>query len=107
MQQVVNSLITAGGSFGAGFMMGYALKKVIRLILIALGAIAGIIFVALAVLQKQGYVSAINWDKMSSDIYTSANTTLTNIHMDTIQHTVGYLGLPFEWTRPRSNNRRG
>jgi uncharacterized membrane protein (Fun14 family) len=87
-------LATGAASFGAGFMMGYALKKVIRLILIALGAIAGIIFVALAVLQKQGYVSEIKWDKLASDLYTSANVTLSNVHMDTIQHTVSYLGLP-------------
>ena len=86
--------MTGAGSFGAGYLAGWAFKKVIKFIMIGLGLIAGIIFVALALLQKQGYVSPINWDKMSSDIYTSANSTLSNVHMDSIQHTVGYLGIP-------------
>ncbi len=95
MQQIiVNTLATGAASFGAGFMMGYALKKVIRLILIALGAIAGIFFVVLALMQRGGYVSEVKWDKLASDVYTSANTTLTNIHMSNIQDAVNYLGLP-------------
>jgi uncharacterized membrane protein (Fun14 family) len=91
---LTNSLITGAGSFGVGYLSGWAFRKIVRLILIGLGLIAGLIFMALALLQKQGYVSPINWDKMSGDIFTSANSTLTNFHIDTIQHTVGYLGLP-------------
>ena len=86
--------MTGAGSFGAGYLAGWAFKKVIKFIMIGRGLIAGIIFVALALLQKQGYVSPINWDRMASDLYTSTNATLTNIHMDAIQHTIGYLGLP-------------
>jgi uncharacterized membrane protein (Fun14 family) len=91
---LTNTLITGVGSFGAGCLVGYGLKKVIRLVVIVVGAIVGVCFIALALMQKQGYISAINWDKLSSDLYTSANSTLTNFHMDNIQHTVGYLGLP-------------
>jgi uncharacterized membrane protein (Fun14 family) len=95
MQQVmVNTLITGAGSFGVGYLVGWSFRKILKFILIGLGLIAGIIFVALALLQRQGYVSEIKWDKMATDIYTSTNSTLTNIHMDTIQHTIGYLGIP-------------
>lgn len=75
-------------------MMGYGLKKVIRFIIIAVGAIAGIFFVALALLQKHGYISNITWDAMANDLYTSATITLTNFHMSNIHDAVNYLGLP-------------
>jgi uncharacterized membrane protein (Fun14 family) len=94
-EAVVNTLATGAASFGAGFMMGYGLKKVIRFVIIIVGAIAGIFFIALALMQKQGYVSQIKWDKMVSDVYTHAGITLTNAHMGFgIQHIVSYLGLP-------------
>jgi uncharacterized membrane protein (Fun14 family) len=93
-QAIVNALVTGAGSFGVGYLVGWSFKKVLKFIMIGLGLIVGIIFVALALLQRQGYVSQIKWDRMASDIYTSANATLTSVHMDTIQHAVSYLGLP-------------
>jgi uncharacterized membrane protein (Fun14 family) len=95
MQQILaNSLITTVGSFGAGFLMGYGLKKVLRFIIIAVGAIAGVFFIALALMQKHGYISNIKWDAMANDLYTSANATLTNLHMSNIHEAINYLGLP-------------
>ena len=93
-QVLVSSLVTGLGSFGAGFMMGYGLKKVIRFIIIAVRAIAGVFFIALALMQKHGYISNIKWDAMAKDLYTSANTTLTNFHMSNIHEAVSYLGIP-------------
>ena len=63
-EAVVNTLTTGAASFGGGFLIGYALKKVIRIVIIIVGAIAGIFFIALALMQKQGYVSEIKWDKL-------------------------------------------
>jgi uncharacterized membrane protein (Fun14 family) len=95
MQQVLmDGLVTGVGSFGAGFMMGYGLKKVIRFIIIAVGAIAGVLFIALALMQEHGYISNIKWDAMANDLYTSANTALANFHMSNIHDAVNYLGLP-------------
>jgi uncharacterized membrane protein (Fun14 family) len=95
MQQVLaNSVITGIGSFGAGFMMGYGIKKLIRIIIIAVGAIVGVFFVALALMQKHGYIGNIKWDAMANDFYTSANATLTTFHMSNIHDAVNYLGLP-------------
>ena len=74
--------------------MGYGLKKVIRLLAIAVGAIAGVFFVALALMQKHGYISNIKWDAMANDLYPSAKATLTNFHMSNIHDAVNYLGLP-------------
>jgi uncharacterized membrane protein (Fun14 family) len=95
MQQVLmNSVITGVECFGAGSVMGYGLKKVIRLLAIAVGAIAGVFFVALALMQKHGYISNIKWDAMANDLYPSAKATLINFHMSNIHDAVNYLGLP-------------
>jgi uncharacterized membrane protein (Fun14 family) len=93
-QAIVNTLVTAGGSFGVGYLVGWSFRKIIKFILIGLGVIAGIIFLALALMYKFGYVGEVRWDKMGSDIYTATNSTMTNMHIDSIQHTVGFLGLP-------------
>lgn len=94
-QTLTGPVVSFAGSFGGGFMMGYGLKKVIRIVIIILGAIGGIFFIALALMQKQGYVSQIIWDKMASDIYIHANTLTGHMGHDFgIQHVVGYLGLP-------------
>ena len=74
--------------------MGYGLKKLLRFIIIVVGAIAGVFFIALALMQKHGYISNIKWDAMANDLYTSANATLTNFHMSNIHEAVSYLGLP-------------
>jgi uncharacterized membrane protein (Fun14 family) len=53
MQQVlVNSLVTGLGSFGVGNAMGFALKKVLKWMLIIIGFLAGIFFVSLELLQR-------------------------------------------------------
>jgi uncharacterized membrane protein (Fun14 family) len=45
-----------------GYAMGFALKKVLKWMLIILGFVAGMFFVGVQLLQKYGYVSAVNWD---------------------------------------------
>ena len=42
--------------------MGFALKKVLKWMLIIIGFIARMFFVGVQLLQKYGYVSAVNWD---------------------------------------------
>jgi uncharacterized membrane protein (Fun14 family) len=43
------------GSGLLGYAMGFALKKIV-------GFLAGMFFVGVQLLQKYGYVSAVNWD---------------------------------------------
>ncbi|HZA69428.1 MAG TPA: FUN14 domain-containing protein [Nitrososphaeraceae archaeon] len=63
-----------GGGFFGGILIGYALKKIIKIV----GIIAGIFLAALAYLQYQ-QIANINWDKLqaiSEDILTTlVNTT--------------------------------
>ena len=69
-----NLAVTAGGGFFSGILIGYALKKIIKIVVI----IAGFFLAPLAYLQYQ-QIANINWDKLqaiSADIFTTlANAT--------------------------------
>jgi uncharacterized membrane protein (Fun14 family) len=64
-----NLAVTVGGGFFGGILIGYALKKIIKIVAI----IAGFFLAALAYLQYQ-QIADINWDKLQ----TISHTTLAN-----------------------------
>jgi uncharacterized membrane protein (Fun14 family) len=60
--------------------------------LIIVGFLAGLFFVGVQLLQKYGYVSGVNWDKLGNDASTqmqhwAANVDVTNVHG--LFHTLG------------------
>ena len=61
-EPLLSSLIPFAGSGLLGYAMGFALKKILKWILIIVGFLAGIFFVGVQLLQKYGYVSVVNWD---------------------------------------------
>jgi len=61
LENIPSALFTAGSAGIAGFFVGFALKKVLKLMAI----IAGLFLGALMYLQHQG-VLAIDWDKLQS-----------------------------------------
>src|ERR671931_1370040 len=65
---------TIGGGFLAGVLIGYALKKVLKI----LSVVVGLFLAGLTYLQSQE-IAKINWDKLQSAsqgaISTLANTT--------------------------------
>jgi uncharacterized membrane protein (Fun14 family) len=64
---------TIGGGFFSGMILGYALKKVVRIATIIVGLfIAGLTF-----LQYQ-QIASINWDKIEGSI-TGLTSTVANI----------------------------
>jgi uncharacterized membrane protein (Fun14 family) len=72
--------------------MGFALKKVMKWMLIIIGFLAGMFFVGVQLLQKYGYVSAVNWEKLGNDTsiqiqHWASNVDVTNVH--SIFHTLG------------------
>ena len=71
-----------GGSF-AGILIGYALKKVIKIIAV----IVGLFLAELAYLQSQ-QIANINWNKLQQ-VSEGAITTLTNLmtHIQAIGNT--------------------
>ena len=100
---LLSNIIPFAGSGLVGYAIGFALKKILKLMLIILGFLAGMFFVGVQLLQRYGYVSSVNWDKLGNDTSTqiqhlAANVDLTNVHG--LFHTLGIpvtggLGLGF------------
>jgi uncharacterized membrane protein (Fun14 family) len=69
------SALVGGGFFG-GILLGYAMKKVVKLIAI----VVGLFLAGLASLQYQ-QIASVNWSKVEGTISTIANAT-TNTFND-------------------------
>jgi uncharacterized membrane protein (Fun14 family) len=59
---LLSCIIPFAGSGLLGYAMGFALKKILKWMLIIIGFLAGIFFVGVQLLQKYGYVSTVNWE---------------------------------------------
>ena len=79
-----------GGGFFGGLLLGFALKKVVKLIAI----VVGLFLVGLAYLQYQ-QIASVNWSKVEGTISTIANAT-TNTFNDYNIETLAMsnLGIP-------------
>jgi uncharacterized membrane protein (Fun14 family) len=89
---LLSSIIPFAGSELLGYAMGFALKKVLKWLLIIIGFLAGIFFVGVQLLQKYGYVSTVNWDKIGNDSsiqiqHWASNVDVSNVH--SLFHTLG------------------
>jgi len=60
----LSNIIPFVGSGLVGYAIGFALKKIMKWTLIIVGFLAGMFFAGVQLLQKYGYVSAVNWDKL-------------------------------------------
>jgi uncharacterized membrane protein (Fun14 family) len=89
---LLSSIIPFAGSGLVGYAIGFALKKILKWILIIVGFLAGMFFLGVQLLQNYGYVSTVNWDKLGNDTSTqiqhwTTNADITNLHG--IFHTLG------------------
>jgi uncharacterized membrane protein (Fun14 family) len=67
---LLSNIIPLAGSDLVGYTIGFALKKILKWMLIIVGSLAGMFFVGVQVLQKYSYVSTVNWDKIGNDTST-------------------------------------
>jgi uncharacterized membrane protein (Fun14 family) len=74
---------TVGFGGIAGFLMGFALKKIMKILAI----IAGVFFAAVMFLQSQGLLN-INWDKLQT-----VSEPMISILTNNITSTTGGIGL--------------
>ena len=89
---LLSNIIPFAGSGLVGYAIGFALKKILKWMLIIIGFLAGMFFVVVQLLQKYGYVSMVNWVKLGNDTSTqiqhwAANVDVTNLHG--LFHTLG------------------
>jgi uncharacterized membrane protein (Fun14 family) len=88
----INSIAaTIGVGFFGGLLLGYALKKAVKLIAL----IVGLFIAGLAYLQYQ-QIAFVNWDKIEGTISTIANTTTNTLKEYNIESlaTTTNLGIP-------------
>jgi uncharacterized membrane protein (Fun14 family) len=91
-EALLSNIIPFAGSGLLGYAMGFALKKILKWMLIIVGFLAGMFFLGVQLLQKYGYVSTVNWDKLGNDTSTqvqhwATNADTTNLHG--LFHTIG------------------
>ena len=72
IESVGSTVATLGGGFFVGVLLGYALKKVIKLVFV----IVGLFLAGLAYLQTQ-QIANINWNKLQQ-VNEGAITTISN-----------------------------
>ena len=71
----MSGLVPFAGSMLA--CIGFALKKVVKWLLIGLGILAGLIFLAVQWMANNGYIQGVRWDKLGSG-------DIRDVIMDTI-----------------------
>ncbi|MGA9149571.1 MAG: FUN14 domain-containing protein, partial [Candidatus Nitrosopolaris sp.] len=64
---LLSSIIPFAGSGLVGYAIGFVLKRILKWMLIIVGFLAAMFFVGIQMLQKCGYVSAVNWHKLGND----------------------------------------
>jgi uncharacterized membrane protein (Fun14 family) len=97
---LISNIIPFAGSGLIGYAIGFALKKILKWMLIIVGFLVGMFFVGVQLLQKYGYVGTVNWDNDTSTQiqHWATNVDITNLHG--LFHTLGIpvsggLGLGF------------
>jgi uncharacterized membrane protein (Fun14 family) len=79
-----------GGGFFGGLLLGYALKKVVKLIAV----VVGLFLAGLAYLQYQ-QVTYVNWAKVEGTISTIANATTNTFNVYNIETlAITNIGIP-------------
>jgi uncharacterized membrane protein (Fun14 family) len=84
-EALLSNIIPFAGSGLLGYAMGFALKKILKWMLIITGFVTGMFFVGVQLLQKYGYLSTVNWDKLGNDSSThirhwATSNDVTNLH---------------------------
>ena len=81
---------TIGGGFLGGLLLGYALKKIVKIVAV----VVGLFLAGLAYLQYQ-QLASFNWDRIEGTISTIANATTNTFNDHNIETlTSTSLGIP-------------
>ncbi len=92
-ENFVSSGATIGGGLFIGLLVGYALKKVVKLVAV----VVGLFFAGIAYLQYEEVVT-VNWSKLQAAsqniVSTIANATTQIPGFGSDHHTAANLGIP-------------
>jgi uncharacterized membrane protein (Fun14 family) len=91
---LLSNIIPFAGSGLVGYAIGFALKKILKWVLIAVSFLLGMFFIGVQLLQKYGYVSTVNWDKLGNDTSIQIQHWATNIDVTNLHGLLHALGIP-------------
>ena len=91
---LLSNIIPFAGSGLVGYAIGFALKKILKWMLIIVGFLAGMFFLGVQLLQKYGYVSTVNWDKLGNDTSTQIQHWATSADITNVHGLFHMLGIP-------------
>lgn len=92
---LTGSVIPFGGSALCGFFAGWALRKVLKWIMIIAGVIFGVIILAMAWLQQNGYINGkIEWDKLGNDAASYGQHIMAQVDPTNLHGVFQTLGIP-------------
>jgi uncharacterized membrane protein (Fun14 family) len=91
---LLSNIIPFAGYGLVGYAIGFALKKILKWMLIIVGFLVGIFLVGIQLLQKYGYVSTVNWDKLGNDSSTQIRHWGTNVDITNLHGLFHTLGIP-------------
>jgi uncharacterized membrane protein (Fun14 family) len=80
---------TMGGGFFGGVLLGYAIKKIVRIAAI----IVGLFIVGLVFLQYQ-QMASINWDKFEVSVAALASAMASTLNENSIALATSNFGIP-------------
>lgn len=88
-------LMPFGSSCLVGYIMGFAMKKIIKWALIILGVLAGMIFLAIQWMWQNGYINGkIDWDKLGNNIASYGQRIASQFDFTNLHNVFHYLGIP-------------
>jgi uncharacterized membrane protein (Fun14 family) len=73
---LLSNVIPFAGSGLVCYAIGFALKKILKWILIIVGFLAGMFLVGVQLLQKYGYVSTVSWLECSWLVFNCCKSTV-------------------------------
>jgi uncharacterized membrane protein (Fun14 family) len=91
---LLSNIIPFAGSSLVGYAMGFALKKILKWMLIIVGFLSGIFLVGLQLLQKYRYVSTVRWDKLGNDTFTQIQHWTNSVDLTNAHSLFQTLGIP-------------
>jgi uncharacterized membrane protein (Fun14 family) len=93
-EPLLSSIIPFAGSGLLGYAMGFALKKILKWMLIIVGFLSGIFLVGVQLLQKYRYVSTVHWDKLGNDTFTQIQHWTNSVDLTNAHSLFQTLGIP-------------
>jgi uncharacterized membrane protein (Fun14 family) len=87
-------MVPFAGSGLCGYAMGFAVKKILKWVLIAAGFIVGVFLIGIQLMQKNGYINSVNWDKLGNDTSTQIQHLAGNVNLTDAHGLLHTLGIP-------------